>query len=262
MTRASRNARSRGGHVPGSVLGAWLAALLLAACSAPAPERAEREQVAVDRPTDTRPEPSGHGAEDTGDHDGEEPATGESGDDQPANDTGTEPADDTGDDEADVTEPADEPGIGPVAEPAQVSIPAIGVTSGLVNLGTDDDGRMEVPQGRHFDTAGWYRLGPRPGEKGPAIVAGHIDSVDGPSVFFELDRLEPGDEIEITDHDGVSRRFVVDRTEQYAKDEFPTEEVYGDTDGAELRLITCGGPFDQAERSYDDNVVVYASHRT
>jgi hypothetical protein len=74
--------------------------------------------------------------------------------------------------------------------------------------------------------------------------------------------LEPGDEIEITDHDGVSRRFVVDRTEQYAKDEFPTEEVYGDTDGAELRLITCGGPFDQAERSYDDNVVVYASHRT
>ncbi|CAN5897637.1 hypothetical protein BH23ACT2_BH23ACT2_26000 [soil metagenome] len=255
MTSASGNVRSHGRHVPGFVLGAWLAAVLLAvvllaACGEQAPERAERsaveraegssmrDEVREQQTADDRP---GEGAEDTTDHAAEEAAGG------------------PGDEQAGETGSTDDPRAAPIAEPAQVSIPAIGVTSDLLNLGTDDDGRMEVPQGDEFDTAGWYRLGPRPGENGPAIVAGHVDSTDGPSVFFELDQLVAGDEIDITDHDGVTRRFVVDRTEQYAKDEFPTDEVYGDTEGAELRLITCGGPFDQAESSYDDNVVVYAS---
>lgn len=143
-----------------------------------------------------------------------------------------------------------------VAPPAAVEIPRIGVDADLIDLGLDERRRLEVPE----DAAvpGWYERGPRPGEPGPAVITGHVDSVVGPGIFFRLAELEPGDEVTVRRHDGTSVTFVVDRVERWSKDEFPTDAVYRHADGPELRVITCGGEFDRAERSYRDNIIVFA----
>jgi sortase (surface protein transpeptidase) len=93
---------------------------------------------------------------------------------------------------------------------------------------------------------------------GPAVIAGHVDSRTGPAVFFRLEELAVDDTVLVTRSDGRDVEFRVTRVAQYPKDDFATEEVYGPTTGAELRLITCGGTFDAGRRSYRDNVVVYA----
>ena len=144
------------------------------------------------------------------------------------------------------------------AEPLSVTVPSVGlVTPPLQSLGLLADGSLEVPQ--DYDVAGWYRGGPTPGELGPAVVAGHVDSAaEGPAVFFRLAELRPGAEILVDRADGTTAVFAVDRVAQYPKDAFPTAEVYGDTDHAALRLITCGGSFDRASGSYRDNIVVFA----
>ncbi|MDP9429439.1 MAG: class F sortase [Actinomycetota bacterium] len=142
------------------------------------------------------------------------------------------------------------------AAPVRVRVPAIGVDSELLRLGTDATGVL-VPPG-DFDRAGWFADGAVPGDVGPAVVAGHVDSVDGPAVFYRLTELAPGDEVVIDAEDGTTARFTVTRTGRYPKSEFPTEAVYGPTPRAELRLVTCGGDFDRSRRSYVDNVVVTA----
>ena len=142
-------------------------------------------------------------------------------------------------------------------EPAFVSIPGIGTTSALIELGLTPDRTLEVPV--DFLVAGWYRLGPRPGDPGPAVIAGHLDSYTGPGVFSKLDQVKPGDQVFVTRKDGSSLEFSVTRIDQYPKRAFPTRQVYGPTDRAELRLITCGGTFDRATGSYRSNTVVYAS---
>jgi LPXTG-site transpeptidase (sortase) family protein len=109
-----------------------------------------------------------------------------------------------------------------------------------------------------FARAGWFTRGPVPGETGPAVIAGHVDSADGPAVFFRLAELEDGDDVLVDRADGTTVRFTVTSVDRYPKDEFPTEQVYGPTPRAELRLITCGGEFDADARSYRDNVVVSA----
>lgn len=115
---------------------------------------------------------------------------------------------------------------------------------------------MDPP--RRFDVVGWYTGAPPPGEPGPAVLAGHVDSRSGPAVFFRLRDLTPGDPIEIERGDGTRVTFVVTRTERHPKDAFPTEEVYGGSDVPVLRLITCGGEFDARSRHYRDNVIVFA----
>jgi len=106
----------------------------------------------------------------------------------------------------------------------------------------------------------WYRYSPRPGQTGPSTIEGHIDSAaNGPSVFFRLGALHPGDSIAITRSDHTIATFRVDKVAEYPKDAFPTAAVYGDTATAQLRLITCGGTFDSTAHSYNDNIVVYAS---
>ncbi|MQA34591.1 class F sortase [Modestobacter roseus] len=156
--------------------------------------------------------------------------------------------------------PAPEPSAAPVAEPVSLSIPAIGVTSELMRLGLNDDGTVEVPPLGPDDQAGWYERGPAPGAVGPAALLGHVDSAaHGPGVFFELGALQPGDEVEVARADGSVAVFAVDRVERHPKDDFPTIEVYGNTDDAQLRLITCGGDFDSSARSYEDNVIAFAS---
>ena len=143
-----------------------------------------------------------------------------------------------------------------VPAPTRVRIPTIGVDSGLVDLGVDDERRLVPPE--DFATAGWFTGGPAPGAPGPAVIAGHVDSYRGPAVFFELADLAPGDEVLVDRADGSTERFEVQSVDRYPKDEFPTDRVYGPTPQPELRLITCGGQFDPEERSYRDNVVVSA----
>jgi len=154
-----------------------------------------------------------------------------------------------------------EPGPEPVpprgARPEAVAIPAIGVSSPLVRLGLQPDRRMEVPE--DYSVAGWYTGGPRPGDRGPAVIAGHVDSRTGPAVFYRLGELRKGDLIVVSYPGRAEARFRVERTERHPKRAFPTARVYGDTAGPALRLVTCGGSFDRASGHYRDNVIVFAT---
>ncbi len=141
--------------------------------------------------------------------------------------------------------------------PARVQIPALGVTSKVMSLGLESDGSMEVPPAGY--PVGWYDRSPTPGELGPAVLAGHVDWAGEPGAFYGLRELLAGDEVVVDRADGTVATFRVDRVEEHAKDDFPTDEVYGDIDHAGLRLITCGGPFDEDTGDYTDNVVVFAS---
>jgi sortase (surface protein transpeptidase) len=145
---------------------------------------------------------------------------------------------------------------GQAAVPVRLRVPVIEVDSALVRLGVDDAGALVPPS--DFARAGWFAGGPAPGETGPAVIAGHVDSSEGPAVFFRLADLAPGDEVLVDRADGTTARFTVTAVDRYAKAEFPTEQVYGPTPRAELRLITCGGEFDPEVGSYRDNVVVSA----
>jgi hypothetical protein len=145
------------------------------------------------------------------------------------------------------------------ARPVRIEIPAIGVRAPVVRLGLNEDRTLEVPT--DFGDAGWWSGGPRPGEPGPAVIAGHVDSYTGPAVFFRLPELDPGDTIIVGRRDGSRARFTVRGSEQYPKARFPTARVYGRTTGPTLRLITCGGAFDQSTGHYLDNTVVYAVGR-
>jgi len=140
------------------------------------------------------------------------------------------------------------------ARPVRVRLPSIGVDSTLVDLDVDGAGVLVPPT--DFASAGWYSGGPAPGEVGPSVIAGHVDSYRGPAVFFRLGELAPGDDVLVDRADGTTVRFTVSGTERHPKDDFPTEEVYGPTALPVLRLITCGGEFDRDLRSYRDNVVV------
>jgi sortase (surface protein transpeptidase) len=145
----------------------------------------------------------------------------------------------------------------PVAAPVSLTIPQIGVSTKLITLGITSAGTVQVPS--TTAVAGWYTHGPRPGATGPAVILGHIDSVQGPGVFFRLDQLRPGDAVEVHRADGSAVSFTVTAVQTYPKDQFPTQSVYGATPDPELRLITCGGAFDSATGHYLSNVIVYAT---
>ncbi|WP_240722276.1 class F sortase [Kocuria rosea] len=145
------------------------------------------------------------------------------------------------------------------ADPVSLNIPATGTESELLHLGLRDNGSLEVPPEGPGSPASWYTDSPTPGERGPAVLLGHVNATGGgPGVFADLRALKPGDTIEVTREDGSTAVFAVDRGEQYGKDDFPTLEVYGNTAGSELRLITCDG-YDPATGEFDDNYVVYAT---
>ncbi|KUG53501.1 hypothetical protein AVL62_01530 [Serinicoccus chungangensis] len=145
------------------------------------------------------------------------------------------------------------------SEPVEVRLPSIDVTSPLHPLGLADDGTLEVPSGDRYHEAAWYDGSPTPGELGPTVIEGHVTGAGGvESVFFELGAMRPGDTAEVEREDGQTVTYEVYRVDQFAKDAFPTVDVYGPTDVPELRLITCGGEFDEQEQSHEDNTVVYA----
>lgn len=144
------------------------------------------------------------------------------------------------------------------APPVHLQVPSIGVDSDLEPLGLLPDKTLKSPS--LFERAGWYAGGVRPGDPGPAVIAGHVDSVSGPAVFFRLRTIAVGASVAVKQSNGATVHFVVDSVREYPKNKFPTEAVYGPTPLPELRLITCTGDFDYAARSYLDNLVASA-HR-
>ena len=143
--------------------------------------------------------------------------------------------------------------------PVSVEIPAIGVHSVLLRLGVKPDGAMQVPPlQRRPSTAGWYKYSVTPGQIGTSVIAGHVDSVQGPAVFFRLGALRPGDLVNVRLTDGITAIFRVTGVRQYLKATFPARTVYRGTRFAALRLITCGGAFDYATRQYLSSTVVFA----
>jgi sortase (surface protein transpeptidase) len=144
----------------------------------------------------------------------------------------------------------------PIPLPVSVSIPSVGIGSPLIPLGLNPDNTLEVP--KDFAVAGWYTGRPVPGEFGPSIIAGHVDSKRGPAVFYHLGDVQPGAIVEVARSDGTVARFTVVAKEEHDKDAFPTDHVYGPTDSPELRLITCGGTFDRNIGHYNDNIIVFA----
>lgn len=138
----------------------------------------------------------------------------------------------------------------------RIEIPRIDVVSDLDRVALGDDGAIAAPQ--QWQTAAWYRGGVRPGQRGPAVILGHVDSKAGPAVFFRLGELVEGDEIRVVREDGSVARFAVASSGTYDKARFPTNDVYLATPEPALRLITCAGEFDRDVGHYADNLVVFA----
>jgi hypothetical protein len=145
----------------------------------------------------------------------------------------------------------------PLSAPVRLEIPAIGVSSSLVRLGLNADGTMQVPG--DFQVAGWFTGAPQPGQLGPAVIAGHVDSRTGPAVLYRLRDLHPGDEVRVVRADRRVVRFRIDSLASYQKQALPDDAVFGATTTPALRLITCAGAFDRSRHSYRDNLVVSAT---
>ena len=143
-----------------------------------------------------------------------------------------------------------------VAPPVSLRIPTLDIDTRLSGLRKNRDGSLQVPE--DAKRAGWYSQGPAPGDDGPAVIVGHVDSFRGPGVFARVSTLVPGDAVDVRRADGSVAAFVVQRVETFAKRDFPTEAVYKCDGTTSLRLITCGGEFDSAAKSYLSNVIVFA----
>lgn len=143
------------------------------------------------------------------------------------------------------------------AAPVSVAVPSVDLSSSLVPIGVDTTGALVPPA--DYAQAGWFAAGVAPGDVGPAVLAGHVDSRSGPAVFWGLEDIQVGAQVLVGRADGSTLSFTVTRVAEYPKTAFATQEVYGPTVDAQLRLITCGGEFDRSRRSYTDNVVVYAT---
>lgn len=147
--------------------------------------------------------------------------------------------------------------------PVRLSIPALGVTSVLPQLGLNPDGTAQMPPLSEVAEAGWYRFSPTPGARGSAVLLGHIDSASyGNGVFFRLGAFVPGNEVDVGRADGTTAVFRVDRVAEFPKTSFPTQLVYGDTSYPSLRLVTCGGAFDSQTGSYLEHRRLHLPGRT
>ncbi|WP_409472241.1 class F sortase [Streptomyces sp. HC307] len=145
----------------------------------------------------------------------------------------------------------------PPSPPDRIRIPAIRVDAPLTGLGLNRTGNLEAPPTAPRNLAGWYEAGTTPGERGTAVVAGHVDNADGPAVFYRLGTLKRGSTIEVDRRDGSVARFSVDAVEVYDAKDFPDKKVYGAASRPELRVITCGGTYSRST-GYQGNVVVFA----
>ncbi|TDC78683.1 class F sortase [Micromonospora sp. KC606] len=225
------------------------AGLIGLAATAPDPVRPPQPDAAAAPPFLLSPTPSAAGASPTAgtatDNAEKTPGTGNRRDGGPA-----------------VGSPAPSPKAAgmPRSQPTRVRIPKIGVDATTNPLGLDKNQQIAVPPAK---LAGWYKLGPSPGEPGTAVLVGHLDSRStGPAVFFRLGALKPGDTIEVLRKDGTTARFIVDGVVRYPKKNIPANLVYSHNGTPQLRLITCGGDYDKKAKSYKDNTVVFATLAT
>lgn len=145
----------------------------------------------------------------------------------------------------------------PKSLPVRLVIPRIGIDTGVLPIGLKPTGAIALPDS--FEEVGWYNQGPTPGERGPAIIVGHVDSTQGVAIFWRLREMIPGDTFQVYRADGSVATFKVLEVEQFSQATFPTENVYGNIRYAGIRLITCSGTFDTQTRHYDHNTVVYAA---
>jgi sortase (surface protein transpeptidase) len=155
----------------------------------------------------------------------------------------------------DTTAGADDASIG---MPIRLAIPAIHVDAAIEQAGLSASGAMEEPSSP--DLVAWYTLGPRPGEPGNAVIAGHVDWTTRLAVFWHLRDLRPGDTVRVAGDDGVTRTFIVTRTTAYPRDQVPLIDVFGPASGAHLNLITCAGEFDASSHQYEETLVVSADY--
>ncbi|MGK4580152.1 class F sortase [Kitasatospora sp. HPMI-4] len=199
--------------------------------SAPLPPRA----AAVPRPAGARPVPSQAPSAQAG------PTQSESAQAEPSE---AEPS-------------PSEPVLG-FSPPTRLRIPAIGVDAPFTQLAAQASGEITPPAADDQNLVGWFNGSVSPGEHGTSVVIGHVDTKTGPAVFVGLSELPQGSEVEITRDDGVTVTYVVDTIEAFAKDRFPDDLVYGESDDAQLRLITCGGAYDRNVMDYTENVVAFA----
>ncbi|THA82920.1 class F sortase [Streptomyces sp. A0592] len=139
----------------------------------------------------------------------------------------------------------------------RIRIPTINVDAPVMTVGLDAEGWIDAPPPQERNLAGWYLNGISPGQRGSAVIVGHVDNAQGPAVFYGLGSVKPGNQIEVERYDGRTAVFEVYGVEVFSKEAFPGARVYGDTGHAELRVITCGGGYSKA-RGYDGNVVVFA----
>ncbi|WP_107117056.1 class F sortase [Streptomyces curacoi] len=146
----------------------------------------------------------------------------------------------------------------PRSRPIRLLIPKISVNAPFVDLAIGRTGQLEPPPAHDINLVGWYAKGASPGETGTSIIAGHVDTATSPAVFAGLSELEKGDRFHVLRADGRRASFEVDSVETFDKDHFPSERVYGDTPGAQVRLITCAGDYDRQVRDYTANLVVFA----
>ena len=145
------------------------------------------------------------------------------------------------------------------SRPVRLTIPSIRVDAPILDVGLAQDGTVDVPPlGRHNE-AGWFDLGPTPGQFGPALIVGHADTRTGPSIFHELGRMRPGQKVEVLRRDNTIAVFEVNSVEHFGKSKLPIQRVYGDYSRPSLRLVTCGGTWLGGAQGYADNVIVFAS---
>lgn len=145
------------------------------------------------------------------------------------------------------------------SRPKRLTIPAIKVEAPVLRVGLAEDGTVAVPPPSRLHEAGWFDKGPTPGQFGPALIVGHVDTGTGPAVFHRLKDLEPGQRIEVLREDDETAVFQVNSVERFGKTKLPKHRVYGDFSRPSLRLVTCGGRWVGGDRGYADNIIVFAS---
>jgi hypothetical protein len=153
--------------------------------------------------------------------------------------------------------PDRETGMRP-SQPTRISIPTLGVRANVVEVGRADDGSIAAPVEDPVRTAGWYGLGPTPGEPGTAVIVGHVDTASRPAVFRRLGEIEAGKIIEVIRKDRKVATFTVESVETFPKTSFPADRVFAESDTPRLVLVTCGGTWLGGPIGYADNVIVFA----
>jgi len=145
----------------------------------------------------------------------------------------------------------------PRSRPTRLLIPKISVDAPFTTLALGPTGQLEPPPAHDVNLVGWYGGGAAPGERGTAIIAGHVDTATSAAVFVYLGELKKGDRFQVERADGRTASFMVDSVEKFAKEDFPSDRVYADTPDAQVRLITCAGAYDHQARDYTENLVVF-----